>query len=656
MRRATLSVVTVSLLSAACGGGASDAPPPGVTVLAGAGGASSQGGASSSPGGAAGMAAAGFPGSGATGGSAGKGAAGGPSGGAAGSPSGKDPCVGSPADGTYCGAALGIKDASTLYTCKGKAATDVKPCPDGCDAAGGGKDVCGMPGLEDPCKSPPTGDGDYCGGSLNPPGNKQTLFSCKAGSTAKTQVCIGGCKQNPPGTNDTCVTTSAVDPCSGAKSGDGSYCGSSLPGGDGKVVYLCAGGVTTSKLDCANGCHVAPAGMSDSCELGSGGDPCKGASSGSGAYCGSTLPGGDTAALYTCQNAATASKTPCSMGCQVNAAGIADACKGAADPCGAAPSGDGDYCGNDGLGADPGTLYHCANKKTASATKCPSGCHVAAAGTNDSCNGAADPCSKAPSAGAFCGGDGLGADANTLFQCAGGKTTSSMTCPAGCHVAAAGTNDSCNAAGGDPCVGAKTGNGPYCGGELPGGDAATLYECTNSATSSSSKCPSGCTIAPAGQSDYCSGGSGSGVSCGAPQWWTASPSYYYALTTHFANTATYWDADFGQYVNAPIQLRHDSKLLGFDPGSCCGYVPTFQDQKTGEIFRFLHLHPQNKNATNVGQVYPAGFIVGISGGNTYDTGLGKSCGSHPCSTGAHLCVETKSAFTTAFPPGKEPCH
>ena len=62
------------------------------------------------------------------------------------------------------------------------------------------------------------------------------------------------------------------------------------------------------------------------------------------------------------------------------------------------------------------------------------------------------------------------------------------------------------------------------------------------------------------------------------------------------------------------------------------------------------LRPQKQLATNVGEVYPAGTIVGYSGGDTADTGLGQY------STGSHLCVQTLGACRSAFPTGKDPCE
>src|SRR5205085_408343 len=49
----------------------------------------------------------------------------------------------------------------------------------------------------------------------------------------------------------------------------------------------------------------------------------------------------------------------------------------------------------------------------------------------------------------------------------------------------------------------------------------------------------------------------------------------------------------------------------------------------------------------VGQTYPAGHIVGLSGGDTHDTG-------YPTySTGPHLCVQTTQNFRAVFPAGSE---
>lgn len=104
------------------------------------------------------------------------------------------------------------------------------------------------------------------------------------------------------------------------------------------------------------------------------------------------------------------------------------------------------------------------------------------------------------------------------------------------------------------------------------------------------------------------------------------------------------DTDLGVASSTAVQLRHASKLI--DHGVYAwGYMPTFVDTVTGKKFRFLHLRPQHQWATQVGHVYPAHHVVGLSGGDTRDTG-------YPVySTGPHLCVHTVQPFRTVFPAG-----
>jgi hypothetical protein len=58
----------------------------------------------------------------------------------------------------------------------------------------------------------------------------------------------------------------------------------------------------------------------------------------------------------------------------------------------------------------------------------------------------------------------------------------------------------------DPCAAATLGDGSYCGSELAGGDAATLYHCAGAKTASSEHCAMGCHVAPPGTPDYCDDG------------------------------------------------------------------------------------------------------------------------------------------------------
>ncbi len=125
------------------------------------------------------------------------------------------------------------------------------------------------------------------------------------------------------------------------------------------------------------------------------------------------------------------------------------------------------------------------------------------------------------------------------------------------------------------------------------------------------------------------------------EWWNA-PFTYQSMSYGWHDT------DLAVSSSTPIQLRHASRLTAWGIYGW-GYMPTFVDVQTGYTFRFLHLRPQHTNATEIGHVYPAGYIVGPSGGDTHDTGLGVY------STGAHLCVQTpgNEPFRTAFPAGSD---
>ena len=132
------------------------------------------------------------------------------------------------------------------------------------------------------------------------------------------------------------------------------------------------------------------------------------------------------------------------------------------------------------------------------------------------------------------------------------------------------------------------------------------------------------------------------LSCGNVQWWNRSINYGPYMSYGW------WDTDLNVSSGTPIQLRHDSRLYKWGVYGW-GYMPEFVDLVTGEKFRFLHMRPADLWATSVGTVYPAGFVVGLSGGDTADTGLGAY------STGAHLCVQTLAAFRACFPAGTDAC-
>jgi hypothetical protein len=133
------------------------------------------------------------------------------------------------------------------------------------------------------------------------------------------------------------------------------------------------------------------------------------------------------------------------------------------------------------------------------------------------------------------------------------------------------------------------------------------------------------------------------LSCSNLQWWNS------ALTYGPYMSYGWWDTDLAVSSGTRVQLRHDSRLDKHGVYGW-GYMPEFTDLVTGHRFRFLHLRPENQYATANGTVYPAGYVVGLSGGDTAETGLG------PYSTGAHLCVQTLDPYRTCFPTGRDPCR
>jgi hypothetical protein len=130
--------------------------------------------------------------------------------------------------------------------------------------------------------------------------------------------------------------------------------------------------------------------------------------------------------------------------------------------------------------------------------------------------------------------------------------------------------------------------------------------------------------------------------CGELQWWNTYQTYAHI-------SYGWYDTDLGVRANTRVQLRHASRLTRTGVYAW-GYMPEFVDLATGARYRLLHLRPQHQWATEVGRTYPAGYVVGISGGDTPDTGLG------PYSTGQHLCVQTLIPYRAAFPAGVDACR
>jgi hypothetical protein len=119
----------------------------------------------------------------------------------------------------------------------------------------------------------------------------------------------------------------------------------------------------------------------------------------------------------------------------------------------------------------------------------------------------ANPTSTCTPGGRYCGGDKIGGDSNTLYQCnASSSPTVLEQCADGCQVSSGG-KDSCKVTSG-ACVQGQM----YCGGHELGGDPSTLYQCNGSAAPSVVEhCSAGCIQSASGQGDSCGGSGGPAV-------------------------------------------------------------------------------------------------------------------------------------------------
>jgi hypothetical protein len=407
-------------------------------------------------------------------------------------------------DGDYCGARLG-QEPGTLYHCEGGNITVTAVCDNGCLAGTGASDDCAPPPGGAP--SCPEGDGLYCGGN-GIPGDPDVLYRCVAGTIFPVQSCLQGCARMPPGFNDTCAGDAG--PGTRCPNGDGLYCGGDGVPGEPNTLYSCAGGALSIAEVCAGGCAVMPAGVNDQC-LVRGSCP-----SGDGLYCGGDGVAGDTSTLYLCSGGVLTIQQGCSNGCHDNPPGVNDQCNGSSSggPC---PSGDGLYCGGDGVAGDSGILYQCSGGALTPVQTCTNGCQVNPPGVNDQCTGAG--AGSCPSGnGLYCGGDGITGDSSVLYQCVDGALSVVQTCTSGCQVNPPGVNDQCaGPGGGSPC---PSGNGLYCGGDGVTGDPSTLYQCTSGTLNVVQVCGNGCQVNPPGVNDQCapfgpsSCPSGNGLYCG----------------------------------------------------------------------------------------------------------------------------------------------
>ncbi|MCB9570028.1 MAG: M23 family metallopeptidase [Myxococcales bacterium] len=214
-------------------------------------------------------------------------------------------------------ATTGATSTSTTGLTTSTTSTSGDPCMEmgNCTTSGAMSDSGMVP--DDPCEN--VADGIYCGDVLGGTADHQSLYQCAGGQTQSAQPCDLGCE------NNLCKKPPAdMDPCAGANSGDGDYCGSTLPGGDGGALYTCIGGKTNKTQSCPDGCQVNPPGSPDKCNSA---DLCQYATSGNGAYCGSSLKGGIADdVLFQCVNKKTESQQTCANGCVQKPPGEPDVC------------------------------------------------------------------------------------------------------------------------------------------------------------------------------------------------------------------------------------------------------------------------------------------------------------------------------------------
>ncbi|MEZ4379800.1 MAG: M23 family metallopeptidase [Nannocystaceae bacterium] len=214
--------------------------------------------------------------------------------------------------GTTSGATTTTSTTTTTTTTTGDPCEELGNCS-GSETSMGSGDL-----PDDPCAN--VNDGLYCGAVLGGLADHQSLYQCMGGKTYSVATCDYGCADNlckKPPEND--------DPCDGANSGDGDYCGGTLPGGETDTLYTCINGQTTATKGCANGCQVNAPGVDDKCNVDE--DLCQYANGGNGPYCGGSLkPGVADDVLFQCVGGVTQSQQTCADGCVMMPPGEPDVC------------------------------------------------------------------------------------------------------------------------------------------------------------------------------------------------------------------------------------------------------------------------------------------------------------------------------------------
>jgi hypothetical protein len=106
------------------------------------------------------------------------------------------------------------------------------------------------------------------------------------------------------------------------------------------------------------------------------------------------------------------------------------------------PNNGGHYCGGNGVGGDPSTLYDCVKHSLSPMENCANGCRYNPPGVQDVCQ-APESLGWCPNNGLYCGGDYIAGDPSTLYRCTSHQLTVEQSCANGCKVNPDGINDRC---------------------------------------------------------------------------------------------------------------------------------------------------------------------------------------------------------------------
>jgi hypothetical protein len=356
-------------------------------------------------------------------------------------------------DGDYCGEGVALT-AGTLYHCEGGVFSVKSVCTSGCHVAPSGQDDTCNVGTEPTITitSPLPGTALVRGATILLTYSSQGFDAVQPLSMRVVAIDNSNVELTPTiaaqaGLNDSipvtipaswpnqirlCVSSNAkpvstcvgplqvVDAPTSCANGDGDYCGEAA-GLTAGTLYHCEGGVFSVKSVCTSGCHVAPSGQDDTCNVGT--EPTITITSplpGTALVRGATIlltyssQGFDavqplsmrvvaidnsnveltpTIAAQAGLNDSIPVTIPASWPNQIRLCVSSNAkpvstCVGplqVVDAPTSCANGDGDYCG-EAAGLTAGTLYHCEGGVFSVKLVCTAGCHIAGTGQNDSCN------------------------------------------------------------------------------------------------------------------------------------------------------------------------------------------------------------------------------------------------------------------------------